>query len=158
MKVISYEESKRLDDYIAHDFSGVTKNNVSDLISILDKLDPEVAKALISTMPATIKEMTEVEGFYFELLKNSVDSCTATAQSCLDSEDKVIEHLAREMNKDIPFEEKRYFAEKMEDAAKRKEDKDTEHRASINKVICICGSAVSCLLTLLASFYLRRKK
>ena len=125
-----------------------------ELVSILDKLDPEVAKALIGTMPEAIKGMVEIEKLYSELLKKSMESCVATAESCFKTEDKIVETLAKEVEKDIPFEQKQYYVDQMVSAAERKEHKDTEHRSTMDKIMQYGGMALTLGFVLLVGLFL----
>lgn len=40
-------------------FRGISKSNVMQLVSILDKVDPEVAKAIIAQMPEAVRGVVE---------------------------------------------------------------------------------------------------
>ena len=124
-------------------FRGVTKDNVTEVVSIFEKLDPEVAKALIEQLPEAVKGMVEIERLYSDLLTKGVDSCYATANSCFNTEDKIVDVLAEEAKKDIPFEQKQYYVDQMVGAAVRKEKKDTEHRDTLDKVFKYGGMALA---------------
>lgn len=124
-------------------FRGVTKNNVTEVVSIFEKMDPEVAKTLIEQLPEAVKGMVEIERLYSDLLTKGVDSCYSTANSCFNTEDKIVDVLAEEAKKDIPFEQKQYYVDQMVGAAVRKEKKDTEHRDTLDKVFKYGGMALA---------------
>lgn len=138
MKSLTPNEVHTLELFKKDNFRGVTKDNVLVLTSIFEKLDPEVAKALIEQLPEAVKGMVEIEQLYSNLLIKGVESCYLTANSCFNTEDKIVDVLAEEVKKDIPFEQKQYFVDQMVGAASRKGKKDTEHRAIITE-ICKCG-------------------
>ena len=83
-----------------------------------------------------------------------MDSCESMTKSCFDSEDKIVDTLAKEVEKNIPFEQKRYYVEKMENAVERKERKDTEHRSTMDKVMKYGGIALAVGLSILVSVFL----
>lgn len=139
MNRLTPDEAYVLDLLKKDNFRDISKDNVMGLVSILDKVDPEVAKALIAQMPEAVRGMVEIEKLYADLMNKSIESCSASAEACFSSEDKIIDTLAEEVGKDIPFEQKQYFVGKMEDAAVRKETKDTEHRSTVLNILKIGG-------------------
>ncbi len=153
MNRLTPEEAYVLDLLEKDNFRGISKDNVMNLVSILDKVDPEVAKALIAKMPEAIRGMVEIENFYFELLSKTVGSCNESAAACFASEDRIIETLAKEVEKDIPFEQKKYFVDQMVDAAVRKEDKDTEHRSTLVTFAKYGGIALGAGLLFVAGMF-----
>lgn len=153
MKKKTPVEAHALDLLKKDNFRGISKDNVMDLVSILDKVDPEVAKALIAQMPEAVRGMVEIEKFYAELLNRSIESCTASAKSCFSSEDKIIDTLAIEVGKDIPFEQKQYFVDQMVDAAVRKETKDTEHRSTLVTILEVGGIALGIGVAVLTGMF-----
>lgn len=54
----------------------------------------------------------------------------------------IINTLAEEVGKDIPFEQKQYYVNHMVDAAIRKEEKDSEHRSTVISVLKYGGMAI----------------
>lgn len=134
-------------------FRGISKDNVMTLVSILDKVDPEVAKALIAQMPETVRGMTEIEKFYVDLLTKGIASCESSARSCFETEDKIIDVLAKEVEKEIPFDQKQYYVDQMVDAAMRKEDKDTEHRTTVFTVVKYSGMVLGAGLLFVAGLF-----
>ncbi len=154
MKNLTPNEKDILQFHINENYRSVTKDNVKEVVSIFEKLDPETAKALIGRMPETIKGMAEIENLYFNLLNRSVDSFESTTKPCLDTESKIVDTFAKEVEKDIPFEQKQYYAEQMVDAVERMEKKDTEHRATMDKIVKYGGIALAVGLSILASVFL----
>lgn len=154
MKNLTPNEKNILQLHIDENFKNVTKDNVKEVVSIFEKLDPEIAKKLIERMPDAIKGLTEIQNLYFNLLKRGMDSCESMTKSCFDSEDKIVDTLAKEVEKNIPFEQKRYYVEKMENAVERKERKDTEHRSTMDKVMKYGGIALAVGLSILVSVFL----
>ncbi len=49
-------------------FRGISKDNVMQLVSILDKVDPEVAKALIAQIRLTVSSSCANSFFHSEII------------------------------------------------------------------------------------------
>ena len=143
MNRLTKDEKHILELLKKDNFRGISKDNVVTLVSILDKVDPEVAKDLISKMPDAVRGMVEIEDLYTSLLAKGIESSYRCAESCFDTEDRIIDVLANEAVKDIPFEQKKYYVDQMVSSAKRKEAKDTEHRATIDAILKYGGIALS---------------
>ena len=154
MKNLTPNEKNILQFHINEDFRNVTNDNVKEFVSIFEKLDPETAKELIERMPEAIKGLVEIHSHYFNLLKSGMDSSMSTTKPCFDTEGIIVGTLSKEVEKDIPFEQKRYYVEKMEDAVERMERKDTEHRSTIDKVMKYGGIALAVGLSVLVSIFL----
>ena len=157
MTNLTSEEKKALDLMKKDSFRGISKDNVLQLISILDKVDPDVAKEIIHQIPDAVRGIIEVEKGYSELLNKGVESIDQSVASCYQSEDAIIQSLRQEIDKQgATFEEKKYYYEKMEDAAKRKEAKDTEHKNYIMNILDNGGKAIFLGLLFTAGLFLGR--
>ena len=129
MDNITTLEKKALEMMQKENFRGISKDNVMQLVSILDKVDPEVAKAIIAQMPEVVRGMVENEKAYAGVLTKGIESCDMSTSSCFQTEDDIVKALQKEIDKeDTTFEQKKYYFEKMAEAAERKEHKDTEHK------------------------------
>ena len=132
MDNLTSKEQIALDIMQKKNFRGISKANVMELMSILDKVSPDVAKEIISKLPDIIRGAVEVEKGYMWLLDRGIASINSGTASCMDTEDRIIASLQNQLSgTDISFEEQKYYYEKMESAAIRKEEKDTEHKNSI---------------------------
>ncbi len=121
-------------------FRGISKDNVMQLVSILDKVDPEVAKAIIAQMPEVVRGMVENEKAYAGVLTKGIESCDMSTSSCFQTEDDIVKALQKEIDKeDTTFEQKKYYFEKMAEAAERKEHKDTEHKNILMNLVKFGG-------------------
>ena len=154
MNDLTPQEKKTLELLKKDNFRGISKDNVKNFISTLEKLDPEVAKSLIDKMPEAIRGMVEIESYYSDLLKQGIGSCETTVTSCFDTEDKIVDTLAKEIEKDIPFEQKQYFVNQMVCSAERKELKDTEHRSTVDKFVKYASLGVALGLGILTGLFL----
>ena len=143
MNVLSVAERKALELMQKDNFRGISKDNVMQLMSILDKVDPEVAKSIIAQLPEAIRGSVEMERVYSLALTRGIDSCESTTKSCFETEDEIIESLKKEVEREgTTFEEKQYYYDKMEAAAIRKECKDTEHRGTVLTILRYGGEAL----------------
>ena len=124
-------------------FHGISKDNVMQLMSILDKVDPEVAKSIIAQLPEAIRGSVELEKAYSTALTKGMESIESTASSCFQTEDEIIQSLKKEVEReDTTFEQKQFYYEKMEAAAIRKESKETEHWDTILTILRYGGEAL----------------
>ena len=143
MNALSIAEKKALELMQKDNFRGISKDNVMQLMSILDKVDPEVAKSIIAQLPEAIHGSVELEKAYSTVLAKGLSSAESTILSCFETEDEIILSLKKELEReDTTFEQKQFYYEKMEAAVIRKESKDTEHRSTILTVLRYGGEAL----------------
>ena len=72
MNNLSTAEKRALELMQKENFRGISKDNVMQLVSILHKVDPEVAKVIIAQMPEVVKGVVENEKAYASVLRNRV--------------------------------------------------------------------------------------
>ena len=155
MKNLTPEEKDVLALMNKDNFRGISKENVMQLVTILDKVDPEVAKSLIAQMPEAVKGIFESEKLYADILKEGIESSERNTISCFQTEDEIIKTLQKEIDKEgVSFEEKQYYFEKMEEAAKRKECKDAEQKNVIIKFLGYGGTALFFGVVTIAGLFL----
>lgn len=143
MNALSITEKKTLELMQKDNFRGISKDNVMQLMSILDKVDPEVAKSIIAQLPEAIRGSVKLEKAYSTALTKGMESIESTASSCFQTEDEIIQSLKKEVEReDTTFEQKQFYYEKMEAAAIRKESKETEHRDTILTILRYGGEAL----------------
>ena len=143
MNTLSIAEKKALELMQKDNFRGISKDNVMQLMSILDKVDPEVAKSIIAQLPEAIRGSVELEKAYSTALTKGMESIESTASSCFQTEGEIIQSLKKEVEReDTTFEQKQFYYEKMEAAAIRKESKETEHRDTILTILRYGGEAL----------------
>ena len=75
MNNLTTSEKRALEFMQKDNFRGISKNNVMQLMSILDKVDPDVAKSLIAQMPEVVKGVVENEKAYAGVLTKGIESC-----------------------------------------------------------------------------------
>ena len=96
------------------DFRHLTKGKVIAMASMLDKMDPEVAKKALEQFPnfsATTKEML---AGYKDTLDKGMDANKDSVQSYYNSCDSIIETLQRQLdNENLSFDERKYIIDKL---------------------------------------------
>jgi len=122
------------------DFRHLTKDKVIAMASILDKMDPEVAKKALEQFPDFAKTMKEVLIEYREsidiLLKENGNSVKSYYDSC----DVVLSSLQKELDREeLTFENRKYIIDKMMEVNQLKGMKDSENKKFL-AVLAMCGT------------------
>lgn len=134
------------------DFRHITKDKVITMASMIDKMDPEVAKKVIEQFPnfaSTIKEM--LDG-YKDTLAKCLESNNESIKPFYDSCNLRIEFLQKELEKEnLSFEEKMIIIDKMREVSKDIGEKDSENKKFIATIATIGATAIVVAGTVLAS-------
>lgn len=155
MNHLTEEEKRALDLMQKKNFRGISKDDILELISLLDKVNPEVAKELIAQMPEGIRSISDAQKYYSDLLSKGIESCGKSTASCYETEDVIINSLQHEIEREgTDFEQKQYYYEKMESAAQRKESKDTEHNNRILSILKLGGQIAGLGICICAALFL----
>lgn len=111
------------------DFRHITKDKIMTFASMLQNMEPEVAKKALEQFPEFAKMALEVLKDYRNVMEKTLDGNSASSKQCYDIYNEVIDALKTCLAKgDLPFEEKKYYIEKMMEIAKMAESKDTENK------------------------------
>lgn len=111
------------------DFRYMTKDKVMEFASMLQNMAPEVAKKALEQFPEFAKMILEVMREYKGVLEKTLDANSASSKQCSDIYNTVLNTLETCVDKeDLPFEEKKYYLDKMMEIAKMAESKDTENK------------------------------
>ena len=132
------------------DFRHLTKDKVIAMASLLDRMDPEVAKKALEQFPefaSTAKEM--LAGYKDTLDKGlEVNKESVQAYSC----SSIIETLQKQLeNENISCEERKYIVDKMLELSKLIGEKDTENKRFIAALAVIGAAAATFISLALAS-------
>ena len=134
------------------DFRHLTKDKVVTMASMLDRMDPEVAKKALEQFPKFADTMKEILKEYKQTLDKALDENGQSVQSYYASCDALISSLQKELEKDsLSFEEKKYIIDKMIEVNKMKGDKDTENKKFLATLAGFGVAAVAVVTTVLAS-------
>ena len=137
---MSYDSEKALFDHLG--INNADQNRGEKLIefaSLLNEVDPAVAREIIERIPEFAGQaMDAFEGLAKTFNQSNEDSVAECHNACR----MIIDTLGRQMdNPDLPFEEKRFYLEKMMETADKMAKKDTENKDHLGKMIGTCAAA-----------------
>lgn len=131
---------KRLD--IA-DFRHLTKEKVMSMATMLDKMDPEVAKKALEQFPEFANTMKQILSDYKQSLDEGMRQNADGVKSYYATCDAIISSCQKELEKEAqPFEERRFILEQMMIVAKMKGDKNSEDKRFIATMSVIGLAAI----------------
>lgn len=134
------------------DFRHITKDKVMAFASMIQNMEPEVAKKALEQFPEFAKMALEVLKDYKEVMEKTLDGNATSSKQCYDIYNEVVDALKSCLAKDdLPFEERKYYIEKMMEIAKMAENKDTENKGFNWKMISLGTFAVFTVVGIAAS-------
>lgn len=134
------------------DFRHLTKDKVIKMASMLDKMDPEVAKKALEQFPEFANTTKEMLTEYKESLDEGLESNNKSVKAVYDTYNAVITSLQKELEKEnLTFEQKKYIIEQMKDVAEKVDKKDTENKRFIAGMATLAAIVVSSTVVVLAS-------
>lgn len=145
-------EEKVLNKLGIEDFRHLTKAKVINLASMLDRMDPEVAKKALEQFPEFAKTSKEMLNDYKETLHKGIESNDKSVKAVYDNYSTIIVSLQKELDKEeLSFDEKKYIIEQMKDIADKIDKKDTENKRWIAGMATIAAAVASVFAISLAS-------
>jgi hypothetical protein len=118
------------------DFRHITKDEVMTFASMLQNMEPEVALKALDQFPEFAKLALQALSEYKSVLENALDDNTESSKQCFIMYNTVMDTLKSCAEKeDIPFDEKKYYIEKMIEITKMAESKDTENKKFNWKIV-----------------------
>lgn len=139
-------EQKVLKKLGIEDFRHLTKAKVITLASMIDKMDPEVAKKALEQFPEFAKTISEMLKEYKQILDKALDSNSESMKSYYDICNSIIESLKEELkDQELSFEERKYIIEQMKDVANMVGEKDTENKRFLASLSIIGGVVVAAI-------------
>lgn len=134
------------------DFRHLTKDKVIKMASMLDKMDPEVAKKALEQFPEFANTTKEMLTEHKESLDEGLESNNKSVKAVYDTYNAVITSLQKELEKEnLTFEQKKYIIEQMKDVAEKVDKKDTENKRFIAGMATLAAIVVSSTVVVLAS-------
>lgn len=125
-------EQKILRKLNIDDFRQLTKDKVITMASMLDKMDPEVAKKALEQFPEFSNVTMEMLNRYKETLEKGLEANKEGVQSYYDSCKSIIESLQNQLeHENLSFEERKYIIDKMLEISKMMGEKDSENKKFI---------------------------
>ena len=136
-------EVKVLKKLGVEDFRHVTKDKVIKMATMLDKMDPEVAKKALEQFPefsATIKSLLHD---YKDSLDKAMEKNHESLQSSYNSYDQIINNCEAILKQsELTFDEKKGILNLMLEIAKLKDKKDSENKRYILTIIGMGFAAI----------------
>lgn len=134
------------------DFRHLTKDRVIKMASMLDKMDPEVAKKALEQFPEFANTTKEMLKDYKESLDKGLESNNESVAKVYDSYNAIIAALQKELeNEELTFEQKKYIIEQMKDVAEKVDKKDSENKKFIAGMATLATIVVGGTIAVLAS-------
>ena len=110
-------------------FRHITKDKVMTFASMLQNMDPDVAKKALEQFPEFAKMALQVMNEYKSVLYKTLEDNTESNKQCYEIYNTVLDTLKSCVEKeDISFDEKKYYLEKMMEVTKLADSKDTENK------------------------------
>ena len=148
----SLTEQKVLKKLGIEDFRHLTKDKVIKMASMIDKMDPEVAKKALEQFPDFANTTKEMLAEYKNTLDKSLESNRESVQTFYNSCNSMIESLQKQLeDKNLTFEERKYIIDTMLEISKMMEAKDSENKKFLATMALIGATVVGTVTAILAS-------
>lgn len=145
-------EEKVLKKLDITDFRHLTKDKVIQMASMLDKMDPEVAKKALEQFPEFSNTIKEILTDYKETLTQGLVSNSESVKQVYESYRSTIESLQKELeNENLTFEQKKYLIEQIKEIAEKIDKKDSENKKFIRDIAAIAAVVIGGTAVALAS-------
>ena len=111
------------------DFRHITKDKVMTFASMIQNMEPDVAKKALEQFPQFASMALDVMREYKTVVEKSLDANSESSKQCFEIYNTVLNALKTCVEKDdLSFEEKQYYLDKMMEIGKMAEKKDTENK------------------------------
>lgn len=121
----------------------MTKDKVMVMASMLDKMDPEVAKKALEQFPDFSNTMRDILVEYKSTLEKSLDVNNESIRSYYETCDAIISSCQKELERDnLSFDERKQIVSCMIEVANMKGVKDTENKKLIAGLCALGVSAI----------------
>lgn len=145
-------EQKVLKTLDIADFRHLTKDKVIAMASMLDKMDPEVAKKALEQFPEFASTAKEMLIGYKETLDKGLEANKESVQTYYASCNSIIEALQKLLeNENMSCEERKYIIDKMLEVSKLMGEKDSENKRFVATLSVIGATAVGVISFALAT-------
>ena len=126
------------------DFRHLTKEKVISMATMLDKMDPEVAKKALEQFPEFSSTMKQIFSDYKQMLDEGMKQNAESVKSYYETCDAIIATCQKELDRgDLAFEERCYILDQMLAVAKMKGDKNSEDKRFIIVLSTLGGIALT---------------
>lgn len=129
-------EQKALDMINKSDFRQVTKDDVVGFVSMLQNMDPEVAKQIITQYPQLVKLIYDTLNSTKETFGKTIDSNDASTKQCYEIYNKVLDDLGKCLDQEeLTSEERMKILEKETEIAKMAQELDSSVKSGNWKIV-----------------------
>lgn len=134
------------------DFRHLTKDKVLVMASMLDKMDPEVAKKALDQFPDFAHTTKDLLANVKEVLDKSLEENGASVHSYYDACNSIIQSLQNQLeNENLTFEDKKYIIEQMVYITNQMGSKDSENKKYLAAIAFMALGAASAFVLALGS-------
>ena len=159
-------EAQVLEKLNIPDFRHLSKDNVMSFASMIQNMDPEVAKKALEQFPDFTKTVLDALKDFKGVIDKSFDDDKESANQCYALYDRVQTALEKCLdNETLSFEERKYYIEQMKEVAQLATDKDSEGKkfkwaniAAFGTVAVAAATAMAAILGGNTDFELPFKK
>ncbi len=145
-------EAKVLKKLDITDFRHLTKDKVIKMVSMLDKMGPEVAKKALEQFPEFANTTKQMLSEYKESLDKGLESNNESVKAVYNTYNAIIVSLQKELeNENLTFEQKKYIIEQMKDVAEKVDKKDTENKRFIAGMATLATIVVGSTVAIMTS-------
>jgi len=145
-------ENKVLKKLDIVDFRHLTKNKVIAMASMLDKMDPEVAKKALEQFPEFSATTKEIMKEFKDTIDKGLEANRESVQTFYTSCASIIEALQKQLeNENLSFEERKYVIEKMVEVSNTIGEKDSENKKFILVMTSFAAIALGVVVSVLAT-------
>ena len=145
-------EIQVLDKMGIPDFRHMTKDKVMSFATMLPQMDPEVAKKALEQFPEFSKTVLEIAKNYKETLEKGLEENSSSTRTCYETCNAIIASLTKLLERqEISSEERSTVIDKMIELSRMMNEKDTENKQFILKVLAIAGLATVAIGGVVAS-------
>lgn len=134
------------------DFRHLTKEKAILMASMLDKMDPEVAKKALEQFPEFVNIAKEMVAGYKETLDKGLESNEKSVQEYYGTCKSIIDSLQKQLEVEtLSFEEKKYIMDRMLEVSRMMSEKDSENKRFIAKIAVVGAMAIGVVASTLIS-------
>lgn len=148
----SLTEKKVLKKLNIEDFRHLTKDKVITMASMLDRMDPEVAKKALEQFPEFAAATKEMLLEYKETLDKGLETNKESVQTYYDVCNSIVVSLQKQLEyENLSFEDRKYIIDKMLEVSRMMGEKDSENKKFITTLAVIGATAVCVATSVMAS-------
>ena len=125
------------------DFRSLTKEKIIEFVSIIPKVDKEVALSIINQFPNYTDMAKDMVGGMLKVCNNALDDAKTGRKEVIESYRVVLETLKEELNKgELSSEERKRITDEMVSIAEKIDKVNDKHHIFVKDIIKGVGSTV----------------